>query len=214
MSEPYAPPSVDPADEDSLVGAFRSVLGKFLQGMDDCLPAVVIAVEGRRRVTVQPQIMMGSTSGEKVSRAQIASVPLLNIGGGDFLLSFPVKAGDFGWIKATDRDISLFLQAMGEEWPNTRRMHSFQDGFFIPDAMKQWTLNGEDTARVVLQSVDGLSRIAVGDGIVKITAPNVIIKADDVDIQSGTLTHNGVNIGDDHAHGNVQNGPGNTDGPH
>lgn len=197
----------------ALRAPFRAVLGKFLQGVDDCLPAVVIAVEGRRRVTVQPQIMMGATDGQKVSRAQIASVPLLNIGGGDFVLSFPVKAGDFGWIKATDRDMSLFLQALAEEWPNTKRMHSFQDGVFIPDAMRQWTLNGEDAERAVLQSVDGLTRIAVGDGIVKITAPAVEIVADDVAIESGTLTHNGVNIGSDHVHGGVTAGGANTGVP-
>lgn len=214
MSEPYAPPSIDPADEDSLVGTLRAVLGKFLQGVDDCLPAVVIAAPVRGRVTVQPQIMMGATDGQKVSRAQIASVPVLNIGGGGFVLSFPIKPGDFGWIKASDRDISLFLQGMKEEWPNTKRMHSFEDGFFIPDVMKAWTLNGEDTERAVFQSLDGLSRIAVGDGVVKITAPSVVIEAEVVDIQSGTLTHNGVNVGATHVHGGVQVGGANTDVPH
>lgn len=213
MSEPFSPPSINPADEDSLVGAFRSVLGKFLQGVDDCLPAVVIAVEGRRRVTVHPQIMMGATDGKKVSRAQVASVPILNIGGGDFVLSFPVKAGDFGWLKASDRDLSLFLQALKEEWPNTTRMHSFQDGVFIPDVMRQWTLAGEDDARAVLQSTDGATKIALGDGIVKISAHTVEIVADDVDIQSGTLTHNGVNIGADHVHSGVTVGGANTGAP-
>jgi len=206
MSEPYAPPSIDPADEDSLVGAFRSILGKTLQSLDDCLPCVVVAVEGRSRVTVRPQIMMGATDGAKVSRAQIPSVPVLNIGAGGFLLSFPILPGDLGWLKATDRDISLFLQDLSEEWPNTRRTHSFQDGFFIPDAMRQWTLAGEDAGRVVLQSVDGSTRVALGAGVVKITATAV-------EIVSDTLTHNGVNVGSDHVHGDVQPGAGNTGPP-
>jgi hypothetical protein len=215
MSEPaYAPPSIDPADEDTLVGTLRAVLGKFLQGVDDCLPAVVIAAPTRGRVTVRPQIMMGATDGQKVRRAQIASVPVFSYGAGDFVLSFPVKPGDLGWIKASDRDISLYLQGMAEEWPNTKRMHSFEDGFFIPDVMRNWSLNAEDAERVVLQSTDGLSRIAVGDGVVKIAAASVVIEADDVDIQSGTLTHNGVNVGSTHVHGDIQPGAGNTGVPH
>jgi hypothetical protein len=59
--------------------------------------------------------------------------------------------------------------------------------------MRQWSLNAEDDDRVVLQSLDGASRIAIGDAIVKITAPAV-------EIVSDTLTHNGVNVGSDHMH--------------
>lgn len=218
MSEPFAPPSIDPPDEGSLGGAFRAILQKMLQGMDDCLPATVIAYDRQRnRATVKPVIMMGTTDGQKISRAQIASVPVLNIGGGGFVLSFPVKAGDLGWIKATDRDLSLFLQGLKEEWPNTKRMHTFQDGFFIPDVMRQWALAGEDAERVVLQSLDGTTRIAIGDGIVKITAPAVDIDAPEVTM-TGNLTVAGHVTGagivlDTHTHGGVQPGAGNSGGP-
>lgn len=223
MGEGYAPPSIDPADEDSLAGVLRSVMGKFLQGVDDCLPAIVIA-GNRNTVTVQPQIMMGSTDGQKVSRAQVAEVPVLQMGAGGFVLSFPVKPGDFGWIKASDRDISLFRQGLAEEWPNTKRMHSFQDGVFIPDVMRQWTLNGEDAESVVLQSTDGATRIAVAAGTVKITAPDgVTIDAPAAhftgDVQvDGTLTAD-VDViaagksGAHHTHGGVQAGGASTGGP-
>lgn len=217
--EPNAPPSIDPADLDSLEGAFRAILTKFLQNVDDCLPAVVIAVaESRNRVTVQPQVMVGTTDQRKVSRAQVASVPILNMGAGGFVLSFPVKAGDFGWIKASDRDISLFLQSLGEDTPNTRRMHSFQDGVFIPHAMRAWTLNPADADRVVLQSTDGVTRIALGadtveittSGVVKVTAPTVHMTGDlNVD---GSVTSHGVVL-HTHHHTGVTVGGGNTGGP-
>lgn len=208
-------PSGNPADEDSLAGVFRTVLTKFLQQTDDMLPAVVIAYDRvKNRATVHPQVMMGTTDGSKVSRAQIAEVPVLNIGGGGFVLSFPIKPGDFGWIKASDRDISLFLQGLQEEWPNTKRMHSFQDGLFIPDVMKAWTLDGADQERAVLQSTDGATRIAIGADTVEITTSGAFkVTAASIDLNSGTLTHNGVNVGDDHTHDNVENGPGNTGGP-
>ena len=39
------------------------------------------------------------------------------------------------------------------------------------------------------------------------------IAASEVHIESGTLTHNGVNIGSTHTHGNVERGPSSTGGP-
>jgi hypothetical protein len=39
------------------------------------------------------------------------------------------------------------------------------------------------------------------------------LKAANVKIESGTLTHNGVNIGDTHKHGKVRIGTDKTDNP-
>ena len=39
------------------------------------------------------------------------------------------------------------------------------------------------------------------------------IVAGEVHIESATLTHNGINIGSAHTHGNVESGPSNTGGP-
>lgn len=226
MTDAYNPPSIDPADEDSLTGVFRSVLSKFLQQTDDMLPAIVIAYDRTsNRATVQPQVMMGSTSGEKISRAQIASVPVLNIGGGGFVLSFPIKPGDLGWIKASDRDISLYLQGgLKEEWPNTKRMHSFQDGLFIPDVLKTFTVDGEDAERVVLQTTDATTRIAIAPGLVKITTPGTVevdaptvhmtgdLTVDGSITAQGEVTGNGIALST-HTHGGVQPGGGNTTAP-
>lgn len=216
MADEFTPPSGDPADEESLVGVFRAVLAKFLQGVDDCLPCVVTGVSGRDRVTVQPQIMMGATDGSKVSRAPLASVPILNLGAGGFVMSFPVKVGDFGWIKASDRDTSLFFQGMKEDWPNTKRMHSFSDGFFIPHLMRAWTLDGADADRVVIQSVDGSTRVAIGAGIVEVTAASMHLTGDlQVDgafNADGGVTGAGIVL-ETHTHPGVQTGGGNTGAP-
>lgn len=211
MVDEANPPSIDPGDEGSLVGAFRSILNKTLQSIDDMLPAKVIAYDRVKNLAqVQPMIMMGTTNGQKVSRAQIAEVPVFTLGAGGFLLSFPVKPGDLGWIKASDRDISLFMQGLTEEWPNTTRLHSFQDGMFFPDRLKQWTLNADDADRVVLQSEDGATRIAVGVGTVDITAATTTIHgtlhvtgsvqidgnthADGTIAADGEITGNGVQL--------------------
>lgn len=173
MSNP-AKPSIDPADEGTLTGTLRHVFTKLLQGVDGMLPAHVVAVGGSRnapRVTVQPDVSMLTTEGERVARAQIASLPVFQFGAGGWLLSFPIKPGDTGWILASDRDISLYLQSGKEAQPNTFRIKSFSDALFIPDAMRNYIIVAEDEARPVWQKADGTVRIALADTFVKLTAP-------------------------------------------
>lgn len=164
---------IDPADEDSLIGTFRFILGKALQNIEGLLPAKVIAFDRTDpgRVQVQPLITMITTDGSQVSRADVASVPVLQIGGGGYFLSFNLQVGDLGWLFASDRDISLFLQSYEESPPNTFRKFQFSDGIFIPTIMRNYTIAGEDAEHAVLQSTDGSVRIALWPDKVKITAP-------------------------------------------
>lgn len=212
MADEYAPPSVDPANEDSLTGLLRQVMGKFLQGVDDMMPATVLAYDRvTNRATVRPQVMMVATDGSQVGRAQIASVPVFQFGGGGFLMSFPIQPGDLGWIKASDRDVSLFFQnEPSEAPPNTTRMHSFEDGLFFPDAMRQWTLAGEDAERAVWQSTDGTTRVAIGDGIVKVTA--ALMEVDGDLLVTGSITDGAGIVLGTHTHSGVDPGGG-TSGP-
>lgn len=202
-----APPSVNPADDGSMAGMMRLVLDKFLQNVDDCLPAKVISFDrNKNRATVQPLIMMLTTQNQKVARAQVASVPVFQIGAGGFVLNFNLKPGDFGWLKATDRDISLFMNSFRQTGPNTLRKHSFEDAVFFPDRMRGYNIAEEDAENCVLQSVDGSVKISLGTTKITIAAP-------EIELVSASLTHNGTNIGDDHRHSGVDTGPSNTGTP-
>lgn len=183
MTGKNAKPSRDPANDDSIVGMLRQVLDKTAQNTDDMLPARVIAFNREtNRAQIQPMIHVVTTNGENVPRAQIIDIPVVQVGGGGFVLLLPLKTGDFGWIKASDRDISLFLQSWQESPPNTFRKHSFSDAVFIPDVMRGWTLAGEDADRAVLQSLDGNTRISIGadDIIMTAGAASLTIAADAV----------------------------------
>lgn len=217
----YAPPSIDPASRGDLTGIVKLVLNKFLQGIDDMLPAKVIAYDRTtNQARVQPLIAIVTTGKEQITRAQVASVPVLQLGGGGFVVSFPIQPGDLGWIKANDRDISLFKQIMENSSPNTERKHSFEDALFIPDTMfKAVVINPEDDSNFVLQSIDGTVRIALFDDKVKITAPQIILDTPQVKA-TGTITADGDIIAKggagtpvslhSHTHSGVQTGGGNT----
>lgn len=207
-------PSQNPADLGTFQGLFKAVLRKFLQGVDDMLPARVISYDrATNRAQVQPIVAMLTTDGAIVSRAQVASVPVFQIGGGSFLLNFNILPGDLGWIKANDRDISLFLQGYAEQVPNTARQHSFQDSLFFPHVMTGYTIDPADEQNCVLQNLDGSVKISLGADKITIKAPNVEIDSANVMINGAALEHNGVNIGDDHTHSGVDPGGGNSGPP-
>jgi hypothetical protein len=168
------PSSIDPANEDTLTGTFRHIFNKMMQDTNGMLPARVVAYNGNRnkpRVTVQPLIAILTTGGSQVSRAQIASLPVLQFGAGGSFISFPITVGDLGWIKANDRDISIFLQSFNESRPQTLRKNNFADALFIPDTMRGYTIAAEDNTNSVWQNLAGTVKLALWSTYFKLTAP-------------------------------------------
>ena len=170
-------PDIDPANNDSLSGTIRFAFAKLMQNINGMLPAQVIAFDrDNNRVQVQLLIAVVTTGGAQVSRPQIASLPVLMLGGGGFMMNFNLVPGDLGFVIANDRDISLFLQTYSEAAPNTGRIKSFSDGLFVPSIMKDFTIADEDSGNAVLQSLDGTVKITLGTGVINISAPLVTIE--------------------------------------
>ena len=171
-------PSHDPADSNTMPGVLGIAFSKELQDTDVQLPAVVVYYDRVKNLaTVLPLVSRITTDGTARLRAQLAKVPVLALGGGGFCVTFPLVAGDLGWIEASDRDISLFMQAMKQAKPNTMRIHSFEDARFIPDAFHKYTLSGEDSENMVIQSYDGTVKVALGPSLINVDAPTVNINA-------------------------------------
>lgn len=207
-------PSVDFADLGTLGGTFRAILKKWLQATDGMLPATVIAVsDDRNWVTVEPNILVLGTDGSTTVRGQIAKVPVFTMGAGNFVLSWPIKPGDLGWIQANDRDISLYVQANQQAQPNTDRLHSFSDAVFYPDKARQWTLADEDADRAVWQSLDGTVKVAMGTDKIKITHPTLVeIDCPLVHVIGGDVRADSISL-KTHTHSGVTTGSGNTGPP-
>lgn len=164
-------PSINPANNGSLAGTLQFVFDKILQKTDGMLPARVIKYNRTtNRVQVQLLINLITTSGTQVSRSQIASLPVLLLGGGGFFLSFPLQPGSLGWVMANDRDISLFLQSLTQSPPNTSRVKSFSDGVFIPDVMAGYTISSDEDDNFVIQNTDGSVKISFGNDNINIVS--------------------------------------------
>ena len=189
------------------------------ENLDDMLPCKVVAHNRViNRVDLQPLIMLKATDGSKINRQIIKNIPVFRFGGGGFFISVPIKVGDFGWIKANDRDISLMIQSGGKaDIPNTKRLHSFNDGLFFPDTLKDWVIDGKNANALVISSLDGSTCIAVDNGRVEIDTQDLIINATNIQFNSSTFRHNDKNVGDTHSHpqndGNHFGGGVNTNPP-
>lgn len=175
------------SDKQRMLGALMAALRNQELHSDQLLPAIVESFDRENNTaTIRPLIQWVDVNDETHTRHSFAKINVLSLGGGGFHISFPIKAGDLGWILASDRDISLFKQSLKESKPNTGRLHKFEDGWFIPDVLRQYSIAEEDSNALVIQSTNSATRISISNGIVNITAPTSV----KVDTPDATFTGN------------------------
>ncbi|QRE00526.1 hypothetical protein [Burkholderia phage BCSR129] len=190
MSDQLSVTSERPGDSSSLDAAVAFALSSAMLDLDKCIPAQVAEdnyrARGDGKVSVQPMIKRTRVDGTTVDRPQLMDIPVLSLGAGGFMVNFPLKKGDLGWIVACDRDISLYLQsveqksygnASSQPAPITRT-HSFSDAWFIPDVLRKYVIHGGDEAAMVIQSLDATVRVSLFPDRIEINSPTTaLIKA-------------------------------------
>lgn len=166
QSEPsYAPPC-----EDSDSAALSYISRNINLSLDVCQPAIVKSYDREKNtVTVAPAVMEATATGEFIPRSEI-DVPVFSPCGGGFVMNFPLKEGDTGWLLCNDRDISLFKQQRTVINPNTYRIHSLEDSFFIPDRVNKFEVDNADKENLVIQSLDRNIKITVAKDAIQFTA--------------------------------------------
>lgn len=190
-------------DNDNIfVDLVRDILAAVKRSVEVSIPCVVTKVISRAKVDVRPLIKIVAQDGTSYDRDVIEGLPVFTAGAGDRLISFPVRVGDLGWIDASDRDISLFLQSYSTEEPPTSRMHSFSDARFIPDIMTNITVDEEDADAIVIQNRHGTVKIALDDSEIRIKNADVSIVVDGssvIGVAPGGFDLNGFTIAADGA---------------
>lgn len=154
-------------DLGDMLGQIMSIMSKQLENM---LPCRVISYDRTNNTAVVQILVKIVLTGGEQERAQVGPVPVFVAGGGNYVISFPLKPGDLGWLIANDRDITKFRESLDMAAPGTYRTHSFNDGVLFPDPIRNFTTDGEDT-NMVIQSMDGTQRISMGDNQLHITHP-------------------------------------------
>ena len=195
--------NIDSSQDESLSSTFDFINNKIKQGLNIMLPCQVLAVDRtKNRVKVLPLITLLKTNGETMNRAIIDDIPICNLSAGGFIINFPIKVGDFGYIKSNDRDISLFKQNYKNSKPNTTRKNDFADSVFIPDVINQnlYNISGEDSEALVIQSYDNSTKISMSDGKIILQAETIEQRATNHIFTNGTIKHEGTSIDKYHTH--------------
>jgi hypothetical protein len=177
------PPNVDtktssplqqgPEDYADLANGLAKVIAQALQKSENMLPVKVISYDRAKNTAVVHPLIKIITTGNTYSRAQIGPIPVFAFGGGNFVINFPLKAGDLGWILANDRDITGFQTTLSESTPTTYRTHDFNDSVLFPDVIRNFQTSGED-GNMVIQSLDGTQKISIGANQIHIVHPTLL----------------------------------------
>lgn len=167
-------PSHNPADENTLDGLNNVLIDKISMGIQNVIPAIVQSYDkATNRAIVKPAITGVASQGQKISKEPYIDIPVLNLSGGGFVISFPIKQGDTGWLVACDRNISIFKQNLTESAPNDYRKHKFEDGFFIPDKINNTP--SSNTNSLLIQNSTGTIQFELTDTGVNITGDTSIV---------------------------------------
>lgn len=177
------PANHGPEDYADVANGLAKVIANALMKTENMLPVRVVQYDRTNNVaSVQPLVNIVMTGGS-FPRGAIGPIPVFAAGAGNFVISYPIKAGDLGWIMANDRDITAFLESLSQGDPATFRNHSFNDAVLFPDAIRNFSTSGED-GNMVIQSLDGTIKISLGQSQLRLAHPTkIFLDAPDVEFQ-------------------------------
>lgn len=195
-----------------------------LKEVHTALPGIIASFDpATQTASVQPCIQRIFTENGPVNIPLCVDVPVHFPKAGGLCITIPVKQGDECTIFFYERAIDRWFQSGGIQEPSEYRMHDYSDGYAIVGVSSMPNvIPNFDPDNIEIRTLDGSIKIQLGTAGVKIFAEVEITGSLKVNGTTdligntavvGTMMNNGVNVGSDHDHGNVQNGGGRTDGP-
>lgn len=103
-----------------------------LKDLHTCLPGIIASFDpDTQTASVQPAIKRIFTEKGPLNLPVCVDVPVAFPGGGDFFLTFPVKAGDECILLFSERAIDNWHASGGTQTPAEYRLHDLSDGIAI-----------------------------------------------------------------------------------
>lgn len=211
----------------SLLVAVRGMLRGWQGTVWTALPAIVQSYDpAKLTVVVQPAIQ-AQILDPKTGQYADATLPLCMDcpvqwpGGGGYVLTFPLAAGDEGVLVFASRCIDAWWQSGGVQKQAELRMHDLSDGIFIPMLFSNTKVPANvSTENVQLRSADGNTLIEMAAGnVVNIKAVTVNVQGNlavtgEITWPNGVIGGSGAAMqitGDVQATGDIQAGHGGID---
>jgi len=207
----------------------KIALDAFSASLWTSLPGIVNsynAVQGTCVIAPAIQGRVRSSTGviSYVNLPLLVDVPVVYMGGGAFVATFPIQPGDEALVIFADRCIDGWWQSGGIQRPPDLRVHDLSDGFaLIGSRSLAKSIPNVSTTTAQFRSLDGSTYFEVAPGqIANVVAPGGVNITGPVNITgnlnvTGTVTatqegqFNNVEVSQ-HEHTGVQTGGG-TSGP-
>jgi hypothetical protein len=165
------------------------------------LPGIVVSYDATQgTVTVQPAIQLqytdpdtGATSWQNIN--QLIHVPVVFMGGGAFVTTYPIQPGDECLVIFADRCIDSWWAKGGIQQQFKLRLHSLSDGIAIvgPRSLARLIPN-VSTTTVQLRSLDGSTYVELAPGgQANIVAPGGVKITGDL-VVTGAVTSAGEGV--------------------
>lgn len=154
--------------------AFDAQIDGRLKQLHTCIPGIIASFDpGKQTASVQPAIKRIFNEQGAVNLPLCVDVPVAFPGGGDFFLTFPVKAGDECILLFSERAIDYWYQSGGTQEPSEYRLHDLSDGLAIVGLNSQprkiASFNAADTE---FRNRTGTTKIQIKpDGTIKAINP-------------------------------------------
>jgi hypothetical protein len=175
-----------------LLVALQTALRGWQPGLWTALPAIVQSYNAEKlTVEAQPAIKAKALAQDGTYSDQnlplCVDCPVQWPGGGGYLLTFPIAAGDEGILVFANRCIDSWWQSGGVQTQAELRMHDLSDGIFIPLIFSNGKVpQNVSTDAVQLRSNDGTVKIEIAaEGKVNIVAPGGVFVTGDLSITGG-----------------------------
>lgn len=132
------------------------------------IPGVVQSFDPvTQTATVQPAIKRILTDDGPVALPACLDVPVYFPGGGGFVLTFPVAAGDECLLCFSERAIDFWFENGGVQLPSEFRLHDLSDAFaFVGFRSKPSAVKSPLSTGAELRSLDGATVVRVESGVV------------------------------------------------
>ena len=164
--------------------AYSAQIEGRLKDLHTCLPGIIVSFDpATQTASVQPAVKRIFTERGAVNLPVCVDVPVAFPGGGDFFLTFPVKANDECILLFSERAIDYWHANGGTQLPAEYRLHDLSDG------IAQVGLNSQPKKLAALQMDGAELRTRDRMTFLRLTPGKIYIKGD-LDLQ-GNLTQTG-----------------------
>ena len=164
--------------EDVREASYRDLITAARMDMHTAMPGIIQSFDpARMTCTVQPAIRGAIVAPN--GRAEAADLPLLVDcpvvfpGGGGYVLTYPLKAGDEALIVIAERCIDAWWQSGGVQAAAEYRLQDLSDGFVIPGPRSQphVVTGGVGMSGAELRTASGTTVLRLKGTAVELVAP-------------------------------------------